>query len=295
MTARDPWLAAAPGVFVLLWSTGFIGAKLGLPYAEPLTFLLLRFVAAAALILPVILLMRASWPGSLREVAHIAVAGLLIHAAYLSGVYVSIAQGTPAGVVALITSLQPLLTAIAAGPLLGEKVDRRQWLGLWLGLIGVALVVADKLTPSGIGSAGFAVFALVSLSAGTVYQKRFCENMDLRSGSFIQFMATMLLLLLLAPLFESMRIEWSGEFIFAFAWLVVVLSLGAVSLLLLMIRKGKAAKVASLFYLVPPVTALIAFAVFDEKLGLVAMVGMLISVIGVALVTLRRQDNATPG
>ncbi len=295
MTTREPWLAAAPALFVLLWSTGFIGAKLGLPYAEPMTFLLLRFVAAAALILPVVLLMRASWPGSLREVAHIAVAGLLIHAAYLSGVYISIAGGTPAGIVALITSLQPILTAVAAGPLLAERVSRRQWSGLWLGLIGVAMVVVDKLVPSGVGSVGFAVFALVSLSAGTLYQKRFCENMDLRSGSFIQFMATMLVLLLLAPLFESMQIEWSGEFIFAFVWLVVVLSLGAVTLLLLMIRKGKAAKVASLFYLVPPVTALIAFAVFDEKLGIVAIAGMLISATGVALVTLRSAAAASPG
>ncbi len=164
-----------------------------------------------------------------------------------------------------------------------------------MGLIGVALVVADKLVPSGFGAVDFAVFALISLSAGTLYQKRFCENMDLRSGSFIQFMATMLLLLLLAPLFESMQIEWSGEFVFAFVWLVVVLSLGAVSLLLLMIRKGEAAKVASLFYLVPPVTALIAFAVFDEKLGIVAIAGMLISMTGVALVTLPRPDSATPG
>jgi drug/metabolite transporter (DMT)-like permease len=279
------WVAFAPGLFVVLWSTGFIGAKLGLAYAEPLTFLLLRFIIVAALMLPVLLLVRAPWPGSAEEVAHIAIAGLLLHAGYLAGVYVAIEQGVPAGMVALIAGLQPLLTSAVALPLLGEKVNRRQWLGLFLGLVGVAFVVGDRLAPAGANGAGFAFLALLSFTAGTLYQKRYCGKMDLGTGSFIQFTASMVVLSILAPLFENLRVEWNGEFLFALAWLVLVLSLGAISLLLLLIRAGEAFRVASLFYLVPPVTALIAFAAFGEQLGGPALLGMLISAAGVALVT----------
>ncbi len=286
------WVALAPALFVLLWSTGFIGAKLGLAYAEPLTFLLLRFIIVALLMLPVLLLVRAPWPASVREAGHIATAGLLLHAGYLAGVFVAIDQGVPAGIVALIAGLQPLLTSAVAFPLLGEKVGGRQWLGLFLGLIGVVLVVGDKLAPTGAGGIGFAFFALLSFTAGTLYQKRYCGNMDLGTGSFIQFTTSMVALAVLAPLFESLHVEWNGEFVFALAWLVLVLSLGAISLLLLLIRAGEAFRVASLLYLVPPVTALIAFAAFGEKLGGLSLVGMLISAAAVALVTGRAM--ATP-
>lgn len=286
------WVAFAPALFVLLWSSGFIGAKLGLAHAEPLTFLLLRFIIVALLMLPVLLLVRAPWPASVREAGHIATAGLLLHAGYLAGVFVAIDQGVPAGIVALIAGLQPLLTSAVAFPLLGEKVGSRQWLGLFLGLIGVALVVGDKLAPAGGGGVGFAFFALLSFTAGTLYQKRYCGKMDLGTGSFIQFAASMVALLILAPLFESLSVDWNGEFVFALAWLVLVLSLGAISLLLLLIRAGEAFRVASLLYLVPPVTALIAFAAFGEKLGGPALLGMLISAAAVALVTGRAM--ATP-
>lgn len=286
------WVAFAPALFVLLWSTGFIGAKFGLAYAEPLTFLLLRFIIVALLMLPVLLLVRAPWPASVREAGHIATAGLLLHAGYLAGVFVAIDQGVPAGIVALIAGLQPLLTSAVAFPLLGEKVGSRQWLGLFLGLIGVVLVVGDKLAPTGAGGIGFAFFALLSFTAGTLYQKRYCGKMDLGTGSFIQFAASMVALLILAPLFESLSVDWNGEFVFALAWLVLVLSLGAISLLLLLIRAGEAFRVASLLYLVPPVTALIAFAAFGEKLGGPALLGMLISAAAVALVTGRAM--ATP-
>lgn len=286
------WVAFAPALFVLLWSTGFIGAKFGLAYAEPLTFLLLRFIIVALLMLPVLLLVRAPWPASVREAGHIATAGLLLHAGYLAGVFVAIDQGVPAGIVALIAGLQPLLTSAVAFPLLGEKVGSRQWLGLFLGLIGVALVVGDKLAPAGADGVGFAFFALLSFTAGTLYQKRYCGKMDLGTGSFIQFAASIVALLILAPLFESLSVDWNGEFVFALAWLVLVLSLGAISLLLLLIRAGEAFRVASLLYLVPPVTALIAFAAFGEKLGGLALLGMLISAAAVALVTGRAM--ATP-
>ncbi|MGH8773572.1 MAG: DMT family transporter, partial [Burkholderiales bacterium] len=264
----------------------------GLAYAEPLTFLLLRFLIVAVLMLPVLLLVRAPWPASVREAGHIATAGLLLHAGYLAGVFVAIDQGVPAGIVALIAGLQPLLTSAVAFPLLGEKVGGRQWLGLFLGLIGVVLVVGDKLAPTGAGGIGFAFFALLSFTAGTLYQKRYCGNMDLGTGSFIQFTTSMVALAVLAPLFESLHVEWNGEFVFALAWLVLVLSLGAISLLLLLIRAGEAFRVASLLYLVPPVTALIAFAAFGEKLGGLTLLGMLISAAAVALVTGRAM--ATP-
>jgi drug/metabolite transporter (DMT)-like permease len=202
-------------------------------------------------------------------------------------VFVAIEQGVPAGIVALIAGLQPLLTAAMALPLFGERVNTSQWVGLFLGLTGIALVVGEKLSPAGADGIGFAFFALLSFTAGTLYQKRYCERMDLGAGSFIQFAASMVALAILAPLFETLHVEWDGEFVFALGWLVLVLSLGAVSLLLLLIRAGEAAKVASLLYLVPPVTALIAFATFGEKLGSGALLGMLISAAGVALVMQR--------
>lgn len=284
------WLGAMPGLFVFLWSTGFIGAKLGLPYAEPLTFLGLRFVIVAVFLLVVTLVARAPWPRSWREAGHVAVAGLLLHGVYLGGVFASIHQGVPAGVSALIVGIQPLLTAVVVGPLLGERVTPLQWLGLTLGLFGVALVVWNKLglgdgTPFGMA---LAVFALLGITAGTLYQKKYCGATDLRSGNVIQFAAAAAAMLLLAPLFETMRIEWSGRFVFALAWLVLVMSVGAITLLYILIRRGAAARVASLFYMVPPSTALIAWFLFGETLDATALAGMALAVIGVALINLRR-------
>jgi drug/metabolite transporter (DMT)-like permease len=284
------WLTAAPGLFVVLWSSGFIGAKLGLPYAEPLTFLLLRFALVVGIMLPVALVMRAPWPARRSDAVHIAAAGLLVQAGYLSGVFCAIHQGVSAGVVALIAGLQPILTALAAGPLLGERVSARQWTGLLLGIAGVAMVLSDRIAFQFGGWSGIAlaVMALLSITAGTLYQKRYCPRLDLRTGPVIQFTASGLLLAPLAFLLESMRIEWSGEFVFALAWLVLVLSCGAISLLFVMIRHGEAARVSSLFYLTPPTTALIAFFVFNERLSMVALGGIAVAVTGVALVVSRR-------
>lgn len=278
-------LTMAPAVFVLLWSTGFIGAKLGLPYAEPLTFLLIRFACVIALLASLALALRRPWPHRPMQWLHIAVAGVLLHGGYLSGVFLAIHGGMPAGVVALIVGIQPLLTAFLSASMVGERVSGRQWAGLVLGFGGVILVVSDKLGFSGLSGAGlaFAAMALVSITVGTLYQKRFCAELDLWSGSVIQFAATALVLLPFALAFESMRVEWSGEFVFALAWLIVVLSLGAISLLHLLIRRGAATRVSALFYLVPPTTALLAFFIFGEKLGLAAVAGMAIAAVGVAI------------
>jgi drug/metabolite transporter (DMT)-like permease len=287
------WTTLLPGVFVLLWSTGFIGAKLGLPYAEPMTFLALRFAIAGGLLLLVVLAFRAPWPRSWAEAGHIAVAGLLLHGVYLGGVFASIDLGIEAGVSALIVGIQPLLIAAASAPLLGERVTRLQWFGLTLGIAGVGLVVWRKLelglgTPLGMGLSAVALFGI---AAATLYQKRFCAAMPLRSGNMIQFAAAALATGLLAVLFETRAIVWSGEFVFALAWLILVLSLGAFTLFYILIRRGAAARVASLFYLVPASTALIAWGLFGERFGPVALAGMALTAVGVALVNLRRNTK----
>ncbi len=281
-------IAAMPGVFVLLWSTGFIGAKFGLPYAEPMTFLVLRFAIVTILLCVFAALTGAPWPKSWAEARHIAMAGLLLQAVYLGGVFASIFHGVPAGISALIVGIQPLLVAAAAGPVLGERVTARQWLGLILGLSGVILVVWTKLD-LGVGTLwGYAlsVFALVGITVGTLYQKRYCPQIDLRSGTAIQFAATTVALTPLALLFETREVQWTGEFIFALGWLCIVLSLGAITLLFILIRRGAAAKVSSLFFLVPPCTALVAWPLFGEQLSALALVGMAATMAGVALVNI---------
>src|SRR5690554_2768260 len=211
--------AAIPLLFVVLWSTGFIGGKLGLPYAEPLTFLTLRYAAVLALMLPLVWLMRAPWPRNARQFVHIGVSGLLVHGLYLGGVFTAIGAGLPAGVTALVVGMQPLLTALGAGWLLGERVVGRQWAGLALGFGGVALVVVGQS-----GAAGFdaplgamlipALLALAGITAGTLYQKRFCPSFDLRTGAVIQFIPTLAVTALAAWVSETMAVEWSGEFVF---------------------------------------------------------------------------------
>jgi drug/metabolite transporter (DMT)-like permease len=285
----------APGLFVLLWSTGFIGAKLGVPYAEPFTFLSLRFVIVLVLMLPLAILLRAQWPVTLREGAHIAVAGGLIQGGYLAGCFAAVYHGMPAGVIALVVGLQPIVTAFAAAPLLGERVTRVQWLGLILGFGGVVLVMWPKLRLHELNSVSVAwsAVALFSITVGTLYQKRYCSSFDLRAGSVIQFTAALLLLLPVALLTERMTVEWTGEFIFALAWLVFVLSIGAISLLFYLIEHGEATRVASLFYLTPLTTAAMAYFIFGERLSLLALIGMVIGIFGVALV-IRKPGLATP-
>jgi drug/metabolite transporter (DMT)-like permease len=273
-----------PLFFVLLWSTGFLGARLGLPHAQPLTFLLIRYVAVIVCMALVAFATRAPWPQSGAQWLHIGVAGLLLHGVYLGGVFVAISRGLPAGVASLVVGLQPLLTAVGAGWLLRETVNRRQWAGLCLGLLGVGLVVFGKVG-AGFGANALwpVVAALLGITAGTLYQKRFCPGFDWRTGSVAQFLPTAFVTLLLAAWTEDFRVEWVGEFYFALIWLVLVLSLGAVSLLNRLIRSSEAVNVASLFYLVPPCTALFAWFLFRETFSVPALLGMSLTVLGVYL------------
>jgi len=274
----------APGLFVLLWSSGFIGARLGLPYIEPLGFLSIRCAGAVALLAMLAFLSGAPLPRP-REVPHIAVAGVLIHAGCLGGVFVAIKHGLPTGIAALVMGLQPILTALAANPLLGERTPRRQWIGLALGLIGVAMAVGHKVA-GGVTIVSTLLpisVALISITAGTLYQKRFCAHFDLRTGSAIQFAASLLVTAPLALAFERLPAIWTPQLLFALAWLVVVVSIGAISLLNVMIRQGSAVSVASVFYLTPPTTAILAWWLFGEKLPALAVSGLLLAAAGVAL------------
>ncbi len=284
----------APALFVFLWSTGFIGAKLGLPHADPLAFLLLRFACVVALLAMLALALRRPWPSSPRQAGHIAVAGMLLHGGYLAGVFGAIKAGMASGTVALVVGLQPLVTAAIAGPLLGEAVGRRQWLGLTLGFGGVALVLSGQAQFAGIepGALGLALLALASISAGTIYQKRHGVGMDPWTGSALQFIAAALLLAPFALAFGSFRIDWTPRFAFALAWLVLVLSIGAISLLHLLIRRGAATRVAALFYLTPPTTAVLAWLVFDEPLTPQVVAGLGLAAFGVWLAL---RPAVTPG
>ncbi|WP_424194725.1 DMT family transporter [Ampullimonas aquatilis] len=276
-----------PILFVLIWSTGFIVAKFGLPFAPPLTFLLLRFLSVLLVLLPVIGMWRLSWP---RRPIHLVVAGVLLQAGYLAGVWCAIQQGIPAGLSALIVGLQPILTAIAA-PAVGEAVRRRQWLGFIMGLLGVAIVVADKVHLGGITAAsiGLCLFALMSITLGTLYQKKYCPSFDLFTGTAIQYAASALVMLPLAIGLEGLdwhfaNVHWTPQFLLALAWAVLALSIGAIFLLFTLIRKNAATHVTSLMYLTPPTTAVLAWLIFDEALSGRAIFGMILAVLGVAFV-----------
>ncbi|NIC38386.1 DMT family transporter [Halomonas desiderata] len=283
-------LASMPILFVALWSTGFIGAKFGLPHAEPFTFLFIRFVLTLALLIPLVKLMGSAWPAGWQLKGHIAVSGLLVHGAYLGGVFYGIYLGMPAGLTALLVGLQPLLTATLAGPMLGERIAATQWLGLALGLLGITLVLGSKLDPGaalfqgfGLGALACVLVALTGITLGTLYQKRFCTGMPLLSGTVVQYLSSGALLGLGALLLEERHVEWTLTFVLTLGWLVLVLSIAAILLLMALIRRGEASRVASLFYLVPPVTALQAWWLFDERLPMVALIGMAVTIVGVVL------------
>ncbi|HYE48002.1 MAG TPA: DMT family transporter [Azospirillaceae bacterium] len=277
--------AALPGTFVLLWSTGFLGARYGLPWADPLTLLALRLGLVALLMGAIAWIGGAPWPARGGEARRVATAGLLVHAVYLGGVFEAIALGLPAGTTAVIVGLQPLLTAVLAFFWLGERPGPRVLAGLVIGFAGVALVVHDRVAISGVpaGALACAVAALLGITVGTLYQKRHCGGMDLRSGTSLQYAASALVLALLALLLEPMRVVWTAEFVFALAWLCLVLSVGAVLLLFILIRRGAASRVASLFYLVPPVTTLLDHWLFGTPLGPATLAGTALAALGVLL------------
>ena len=279
---------AAPGLFVLLWSSGFVFAKLGLAYAEPLTFLSIRMIAVVALLGVILALTRPKWPNA-AGIAHSAVTGLMVHGLYLGGVFVAIENGVSAGLAALIVSLQPVLTSTIANRWLGERVVARQWLGLALGLLGVYLVLSEK-TGAG-GATGFGwlsvTMALLGITMGTLYQKRFGGGMDWRPALCIQYAAAGILFSIGAFVFETRVVHWTPAFLLAVGYLVVVLSFGAIWLFYFLIRRAAATRVVSLFYLTPPMTALMAWALFGERLAPLALAGMAVCVVGVFLVNWR--------
>lgn len=276
--------AGFPVFFVLLWSTGFIVARYGMPYAEPMTFLLLRFLLALAILLPLILIMQAPWPEP-HLALRIALAGALLQAGYLGGVWAAVREGMTAGLAALIVGLQPILTACLAS-LINERLRLYQWLGLALGLLGVGLVVWAKLSLTGLTalSLGLSAFALASITAGTLYQKKFCPQFDLRTGTAIQYLAAALICLPWVFGVETREIAWTVELIGALAWSVLAISLGAIFLLFVLIREGAATQVTSLLYLTPPTTALMAFVLFNEPITALTLFGTLSTALGVWLV-----------
>ncbi len=276
-----------PFIFVFVWSTGFIVARYAMPYAEPMTFLFLRFSGVLVCMLPVALLWRARWP-SLSQAGHIALAGLMLQAGYLGGVWAAVKLGMSSSLAALIMALQPIITAWLAA-LVAEKVSTRQWLGLLAGFGGVALVVTAKFSLIGLTleSLSLAGIALASITVGTLYQKRYCPDFDLRAGSVIQFGASALLCVPLMFLFETREIDWQPALIGALLWSVLALSIGAITLLFIMIRDGAATSVTSYLYLTPPVTALMAWVLFAEPITATTLAGTALTVVALWLVTHR--------
>lgn len=271
----------------MLWSTGFIAAKFALPFVEPFTLLFIRMAFTLAVFLLLIQIFRTEWPRPV-DALHQMVVGSLIHAAYLGGVFAAIKLHMPAGVASLIVGLQPLLTALLAWMFIGNRLQTRQWAGLLLGLAGVSLVLLQGRA-IGFGAVSLTALlpilvALFGISIGTLYQKKYGQGSKLLSGSFFQYLATALWMGILSSSFETQQVTWSFALIAALAWLVLVLSVVAILLLMLMIKGGESARVASYFYLVPPVTAIEGWVLFNEQLNLMALAGIGITVAGVYLV-----------
>ena len=277
-----------PAIFVALWATGFIGARYAMPWAEPFWFLTVRFALTILVLAAIAIPLRAKML-SRRAAFDAAIAGLLMHGVYLGGVFWAIDNGMPAGLSALLVGLQPLITALVAGRLLGEPVTARHWAGLFVGFVGVALVLSPKLAETGGGvtpaNVAACTLAVLGMAAGTIWQKRFGGGQDLVTGTAWQFVGGTIPMLALALLFETGDYTLNGELIFAMLWLVLVLSVGAIFLLMFLIRQGAVSRVASLFYLVPGVTALIAWVLFGETLSLLQLVGMAVAAAGVWLAT----------
>ena len=271
-------------LFILIWSTGFIIARYGMPHAEPLTFLALRFFGVILILLPCILWFKAPWP-SKSQIVHLAIAGVLIQFGYLAGVWIAIRYGMPVGLTALIVGLQPILTAVFVS-LLAEKITRSQWQGLFLGLFGVFLVLYAQINTAGVNTQTifFNITGLLSITVGTIYQKKYCAQFDLRTGSLIQFMTSLGLATIGAYLFETREVEWVLELVGALVWGIVGISIGAMSLLFILIRRGNATKVSSLMYLTPPTTAIMGWILFNEPLTILVGLGTLLTMLGVLIV-----------
>lgn len=286
---KNAWLRAMPWVFVLIWSTGFIVARYGMPHAPPMSFLAVRYALSILCFLPWIVLAGVKWPSDRRQALHLAVTGVLMHAGYLGGVWAAVKAGMGSGLSSLIVGIQPVLTAIWLTSVGGHHVSRRQWLGLLLGFAGLVLVVSRKFGAGGPGDSAnwlnlsFAVMALFAITVGTLYQKRFVQPCDVRTANTVQLAAALVVTLPLA-LLEAETMRWNAELAGAMAWSVLGLTLGGSSLLYMLIQRGAAASVTSLMYLVPPCTALIAWVLFAEPITATTIAGTALTAFGVSLV-----------
>ncbi|MBS7705355.1 DMT family transporter [Chelatococcus asaccharovorans] len=275
---------AAPAIFVVIWATGFIVARLVAPHAEPFTFLVARYALSIAALTAIATVLREAWPRTLRGWFDALVAGVLLQGLYLGGVFWSVRHGLGAGVVALIMSLQPVVTAALAGPLLGETVTRRRWVGIGLGLLGVVFVIIPNLNVAGGGlTITVALASMLCITLGTIWQKRTGSPAHLVTGAVIQFIAALIVTLPAAVMLETGFIDNSWQLWAGLIWAVFGMSVGAILILLVLIRRGAVAQVASLFFLVPPVAALMAFALFGETLTAMQIIGAAVAIGGVAI------------
>lgn len=286
-----------PLLFVVLSGSGFVGTRLALSHAEPFLFLGLRFALAAAILAGIALALRTPWPRDLRQATHIGVAGLLGIGLFSAGVCYSIALGVPPAVSALIIALHPILVALGAGPLLGERVTPRQWLGLLLGLAGVYLVLRGRLQvdPAYLDAALLSVLGLIGMSAGNLYQKARCPGMHALTGSTLQHALCALPMFAGAALFETGRVDWNGEFVVALLWMAVPVSVGAVTLLGLLIQRGEVSRVASIFYLMPVSAAITAYLLFGQTIEAAAFGGIALAAAGVLLAVLKPRAGKAAG
>jgi len=286
----------APGLFVFLWSTGFIGVKYGIPYAPPFYFIAIRMAIAACLLFIAISFLRKSQPITRAIIWPSTLIGLTLHGAYLGGCFFAVSRGMPAGVAALIVSLQPVLVSLFAAKYLNEPLKARAVLGLTLGLVGLFVVVSPRINMTGANAISLvavaaSVIGLLGGTSGTILQKKYGGAIPTLAGTSIQYAATALVLLVLALLFEEPNITWSAEFIGAMTWLVLALSFGAILLLFFLLAQGSAASVSSLYYLVPAVTAMIAYFLFDEHISSLSLIGTAITVVGVWLVVSKQKES----
>jgi drug/metabolite transporter (DMT)-like permease len=278
--------------FIVLFGSGFVGAKLGFPYANPLVFLIWRFALSAGMLLILALLFRSKWPSNWVQVGHIAVSGFFLVGLFAVGTWESMNMGLRPAISALIIALQPMVVALASYFFFKAKINKLQWIGLLLGLLGVILVVAEEaiayLSLEFLEGVLLSFLALFSLAFGSLYQKRYCTEMNVFAGGVIQSISSGLLCLILAAFFHpSFVVHWTGQFIFSMFWMCVALSLGGISCLYLLIQKGESHKVASLFYLIPAVTAVISYFVFHTTLDHIQLMGMAIAMLGVGLVNVK--------
>jgi drug/metabolite transporter (DMT)-like permease len=290
LSLTNSFVRLMPWIFVWVWSTGFLVAKLGKSYAEPFTLLSYRFAFALAVLWVITKLFNSRWPATWRVVLHCMVVGLLLHGVYLGGIFKAISLGMPAGLSAMVIGLQPLTMALFAGLMLGERVSKRQWLGLFMGLAGLYLVLGEQFSVDAStifdGFSGWSPVlvgaALLAISFGTLYQKKYCHGVDHLTSIWLQYAAALVFSLIIAFTFETRIVDWQLQFIVSLSWQVLALSIGAVLLLMIMMRQGAAAKVGSLFYLVPPAVAIQAWFLFGEAMGLQGLVGIVLIAAGVA-------------